>query len=53
MKYIIPSKRIQLISTFNLTNTTLIAYKNFSHFVLSKSLRFYNSCAQNSALILN
>jgi hypothetical protein len=53
MKYIIPSKRVKLIFSFNLANTTLQAYNNFSDFILRKSLRFYTSGAQNSALVLN
>ena len=53
MKYIIPSEKIKQLFSFNLTNVTVQAYAHFSGAILSKSLRFYASGAQNSALVLN
>lgn len=53
MKYIIPSERIKTIFSLNLASITVQAYTNFSYSVIRKSLRFYASGAQNSALVLN
>ena len=53
MKYIISSERIKLMLSLNLANVTLQAYTNFSYFIVRRSLRFYTSGAENSALVLN